>query len=71
MDRTKRALQGAVIAAILGLADALYVKPYGSYIPRTTIGLVAAYMFFMLPWAAIGALIGAATYRKPRPPQSN
>jgi hypothetical protein len=70
MSRTKGTLVGAAIAAGLGFLDALYVKPYGDYVPQTTPGLIAAYIFFMVPWAAVGALIGFLANRKSKPPSS-
>jgi hypothetical protein len=70
--RTRRTLIGAAIAAVLGFADALYVKPYGAdYVPQTMPTLISTYVFFVLPWAAIGALIGFLTSRKSTPRQSN
>ncbi len=52
--RSKGALFGAIIGAALGFTDALLIHaPYGS-----VGGVIAAYVFFMIPWALIGALIG-------------
>lgn len=68
MSRTKGALIGTAIAAALGLADALFIAPSDNYyVPKTTVGLIASYIAFMVPWAAIGAVIGFLVSRKQKP----
>lgn len=62
MTRTKRhAITGAVIGATLGIVRSLLDNSAGAnpYLEQTEMGRVAEYIGYLIPWTAIGALIGS------------
>jgi hypothetical protein len=64
MTRTQRGVIGALIGIIAGVSYAMIFDDPGqggplSYVPRTAAGWAAHYVAFALPWAIIGAIIGA------------
>jgi hypothetical protein len=65
MSKTTRVLIGTAIGSCIGIANAIFVGPYApGHEPKTIIGLVAAYVIFLLPFAFVGAVIAAFTIRK-------
>ena len=55
MSKTTRVLIGTAIGSCIGIANAIFVGPYApGHEPKTIIGLVAAYVIFLLPFAFVG-----------------
>ena len=65
VSKTTRVLLGTAIGSCVGIANAIFVGPYApGHEPKTIIGLVAAYVIFLLPFAFVGGVIAAFTSRK-------
>jgi hypothetical protein len=60
MGRVKAALAGALAGAVLAvLYNAFIADPDTAPVSDTTVGWVAFYVGLCVPWALIGALVGA------------
>ena len=65
MSKTTRVLIGIAIGSCVGIANAIFVGPYApGHEQKTIIGLVVAYVIFLLPFAFVGGIIAAFTSRK-------
>jgi hypothetical protein len=66
--RVLTALTGAVIGSGLALLDFAYLAgPFTGYVPQTTAGWFAFYVWLCLPWALLGAIVGFVLGRRGKP----